>query len=256
MYQKNIIQINQWKYVNTSLQYFHWHSSQSSHRVLHHLGLTSCNISHNLPHIMLFNVENWLFFIIKVKTSFSLPPSETVADCNKKEKKKSVTEVSWQVLEILEIHLAFAVLATFAILLISDNIRQENLKKPAVISHSCFIPSMKFTPFNHYCPGIWSYQCLLEEAFPVVVITLLPKVPLRGAETISWYLWQGRYLKLTCKDWKTIWIKFLICCSIWRYVALKWKFRVLSVRWLSKLSLPVTSECHRTKRMFTVLAIS
>lgn len=85
---KNIMQINQPKYVNLILQYFHWHSSQSSRRALHHLGLTSCNISHNLPYIMLLNVENWLLFIIKVKTSFSLPPSETVADCNKKEKKK------------------------------------------------------------------------------------------------------------------------------------------------------------------------
>lgn len=147
MYHKNIMQINQWKYVNTILQYFHWHSSQSSHRVLHHLGLTSCNISHNLPQIMLLNVENWLFFIIKVKTSFSLPPSETVADCNKKEKKKRrrVTEISWQVSEIFELHLVFAVLATF-IILVTDNIREENLKKSAVISHSCFLSNMKFTP--------------------------------------------------------------------------------------------------------------
>lgn len=83
-----------------------------------------------LPYIVLLNVENWFFFIIKVKTSFSLPPSETVADCNKKEKDKCY--LSFMVLEISELHIVFEMLATFIILLTTDNMRGENLKKPAV----------------------------------------------------------------------------------------------------------------------------
>lgn len=31
---------------------------KSSHRLLHHIGLTSCNISHNLADITWLNVEN------------------------------------------------------------------------------------------------------------------------------------------------------------------------------------------------------
>lgn len=120
-----------WKYVNIILQYFHWHSSQRSQSVLHPFGLTSCNISPYLAHITLHNVENW-FFIIKVKTSFSLPPSETVADCNKKKKNKCY--LSFMVLENSELHRKFEALATFIILLATDNMREENLKKPAVTS--------------------------------------------------------------------------------------------------------------------------
>lgn len=192
---KKIMQINQWKYVNIILQYFHWHSSLRSHRVLHHFGLTSCNISPYLPYIILLNGENWFFFIIKVKTSFSLPPSETVADCNKKE--KNMCYLSFMVLEISELHIIFEVLATFTILLTTGNMREENLMKPAVTFSQVFPPHHEIhpRPFNH-CPGTWSHNIYWTKYFLLWVATT---VLLRWTEPIGWYMWESRYLNTDLK---------------------------------------------------------
>lgn len=105
---------------------------------------------------MSLNVENLVFLIIKVKTSFSLPPSETVADCNKKEKKKCY--LSFMVLEISELHITLKALATFTTTLTTDNMREENLKKPAGAFSQVFPPHHEIhpRPFNH-CPGTRSH---------------------------------------------------------------------------------------------------
>lgn len=122
-------------------------------------------------------------FIIKVKTSFSLPPSETVADCNKKEKNKRYLSFMICIINLWVSRIVWRVI----ILLTVDNARGWKPKDT-----SCYLltdissSSWKSPrPLNH-CPGTWFHKYLLHN----VNFNIL----FQWIKSISQYIGENRYL--------------------------------------------------------------